>query len=263
MEVRECAGRGIRSAGLEARVETAGPQPGRAAPCGPLSRLKFAVEIWSGRRSFQGKKWRVDCVDRAVGRRRQEPAIRSEEVDVEVVERNLGQVFEVHRHLPGLRVRLTATDELRVHPEAVEDHEEAVLVAGLRFAEVERAGKRAPSRVGVPTLRVPILELSGQFAGPSEPKLACASVQAVCPSAASGLIVSPSGRVTIADLICEGETANPSNCCALQIKVEARGRVGLTGRQAGVEERFEGLPLAARRLPGSCFRHAEGLPGSW
>ena len=38
---------------------------------------------------------------------------------------------------------------------------------------------------------VPILAVSGQLAGPSEPKLASASLQAFWPSAASGLIVRP------------------------------------------------------------------------
>ena len=62
-------------------------------------------------------------------------------------------------------------------------------------------------RAGVPIEKVPILELSGQLAGPSESKLAWASVQSLWPSAASGLIVKPGGRVTVADLISEGEAA--------------------------------------------------------
>jgi hypothetical protein len=56
---------------------------------------------------------------------------------------------------------------------------------------------------------VPIFALSGQAEGPSTPNLASASVQALCPSAASGLIVRPSGSVRIAERMFDGEAAVP------------------------------------------------------
>ncbi len=40
-------------------------------------------------------------------------------------------------------------------------------------------------------------------------------MQAVCPSAASGLIVKPGANVTEADLISDGESASPRNWGAL------------------------------------------------
>ena len=57
---------------------------------------------------------------------------------------------------------------------------------------------------------VPIFGLSGQCAGPSELKFACASVHALCPSAASGLTVKPGGRVTTDACKADGVAANPS-----------------------------------------------------
>ncbi len=62
-------------------------------------------------------------------------------MDVEFVERDLGQVFEVGLHLPGLGVRAEGPDQLRVHPEPVGDEEQPILVAGLRFADVDRPGQ--------------------------------------------------------------------------------------------------------------------------
>ena len=60
-------------------------------------------------------------------------------------------------------------------------------------------------------------------------------MQSLCPSAASGLIVKPGGRVTIDDLISEGEAAKPSNCGALSSMLRPEGEsvsvvVGLAWR---------------------------------
>ena len=57
---------------------------------------------------------------------------------------------------------------------------------------------------------MPIFELSGQAPGRSVPKPAWASLQAVWPSAASGLIVRPGGRVSTAERSVDGEEAVPS-----------------------------------------------------
>ena len=54
---------------------------------------------------------------------------------------------------------------------------------------------------------VPILALSGQCAGASVPSAASASLQALWPSAASGLIVNPCGRLSMTVRTCEGEAA--------------------------------------------------------
>jgi hypothetical protein len=63
---------------------------------------------------------------------------------------------------------------------------------------------RGPARAGVSMSNLPIFERLGHSAGASLPKFASSSVQAVCPSAASGLIESPSGRSTSAERIVDG-----------------------------------------------------------
>ena len=75
-----------------------------------------------------------------------------------------------------------------------------------------------PSSAGVPSEIVPILALSGHSPGPSLLKFACGSLQAVCPSAASGLIVSPAGRLTITDFACEGDGVKPSVWGTLKLR---------------------------------------------
>ena len=75
----------------------------------------------------------------------------------------------------------------------------------------------------MPIEKVPILALSGQSAGPSEPKFAWASVHVVWPSAASGLIVKPSGRVDDRCSSSEGEAAKPRNWGALSSRSRPDG----------------------------------------
>ena len=96
----------------------------------------------------------------------------------------------------------------------------------------------------MPSEIVPILALSGHSPGASVSKFACASLQAVCPSAASGLIVSPGGRVTITDFACEGDGVKPSVWGTLKLRFSPEAAVGLGGGQAGAEHRVEGLLLA-------------------
>ena len=91
---------------------------------------------------------------------------------------------------------------------------------------------------------VPILALSGQFAGPSAPKFAWASVQAVWPSAASGLIVSPGGSVTTAEWSSEGVGCKAEGLWVAELDVQSRCGVGLFGCRAGEEDRFEGYFFA-------------------
>ena len=64
-------------------------------------------------------------------------------MQLEVFEGKLGQVFEVGGQLAGFGVGFERADQLDVHPEARGDQEEAVLVAGLRFADVDGADERA------------------------------------------------------------------------------------------------------------------------
>ena len=88
---------------------------------------------------------------------------------------------------------------------------------------------------------VPILALSGQCAGASVPRPASASEQADWPSAASGLIVSPSGRLTMTDRTCDGEAALLCGWGALTIRSIPEGESASVGRQLRLRDRFEGL----------------------
>ena len=68
-------------------------------------------------------------------------------MDVERFEGNLRQISQGHRQLPRLRVGRDRSDELRVDPETIRDEEEAVLVVGLRFAEVDRSDGDVVERI--------------------------------------------------------------------------------------------------------------------
>ena len=67
------------------------------APCGPLVEAEVLDRELVGKRFVPGEESADEVVDRAVGRGGDQTAIGGEEVDVEVFERDLGQVFEVGR----------------------------------------------------------------------------------------------------------------------------------------------------------------------
>ena len=94
---------------------------------------------------------------------------------------------------------------------------------------------RGPLRAGVSIWKVPILALSGQFAGPSEPKLASASVQLLWPSAASGLIVRPGGQGDGRRFDLRGGCGLALELGVAELDVKARGGVGssLVGSRRG------------------------------
>ena len=122
--------------------------PGHGDPPGPESIVKKLVEVWFGRSASQGSNSDFDLVGPALGRRREQPSLRAEEVEVEPLERGLRQVIEGDDHAAGLRVELDRSGQLDVGAEAVAGDEEPVLVAGQRFAEVDRPGqlgRAAPS----------------------------------------------------------------------------------------------------------------------
>ena len=78
------------------------------------------------------------------------------------------------------------------------------------------------------------------------PKRASASVQAVLPSAALGLIEKPSGRVTVAARISEGEGDGGARLLGdAEVDFEPRGRVGRGGGRLGVEAGVEAELVAA------------------
>ena len=123
---------------------------------------------------------------------------------VEVRERGLRQVLEGDGELARLRVGFGRAGQLDVDVVAVGGEQQPVGVAGLRFTEVDEARDR-PGSAELSTLTVPTFEVSGQCAGSRVPMLESASLQASLPSAALGLIETPTGSVTVVARICEGE----------------------------------------------------------
>ena len=97
----------------------------------------------------------------------------------------------------------------------------------------------------MPIETVPIFALSGQAAGASEAKLAWASVQALWPSAASGLIVRPGGSVDGHRFGLGGRGSVAEGLGNGEAEVQPGGRVGLFGGETGREDRVEDLVLAA------------------
>src|SRR4051794_34739183 len=91
---------------------------------------------------------RFDFIDRAVRGRRHQAAVGGEEVELEVVERNLREVIEEDRQLSRRRVRTDRSDQLCVDAEAGGDEEKAVLVSGPWFADVDGAVERAGQCLG-------------------------------------------------------------------------------------------------------------------
>ena len=117
--------------------------PGHWLPWGPESSPKTWLDCCSGSDRVPGREVGTDGIDRAGDRGRHQGPFAGEEVQLEVFEGDLGQVFEVGGDLAGFGVGLDRADQLGVDPEARGHHEEAVLVAGLRFADVDGAFESA------------------------------------------------------------------------------------------------------------------------
>ena len=130
-------------------------------------------------------------------------------MQVEGFERHLRQVGHRHRQLTGGGIGMDVGRELGVDPEAVEDHEQPVLVARLRFADVERAVERRIERrrphLDRPDLRVvraaARLILSEAGLGVAARGLAVRRV---------GVDRQAGGSVSVADRSFEGVGASPS-----------------------------------------------------
>ena len=212
---------GVGGARFKTRIEWAN-LTGALAAMGTRFEAEDLAGLLFGERRVPWIELGLGRVYRAGDRGRHQSSFAGEEVQLESFEGNLGQVFEVGGQLAGFGVGFERADQLGVDPEPRGDQEESVLVAGLGFADIDGAFERTAKGLGADREGAD-LGLIGTLAGPSEPKLAWASVQAVCPSAASGLIVKPSGRVTDADLISEGEAAKPRNWGALNSTLSPEG----------------------------------------
>ena len=125
-------------AGFEGRVEGA-DLAGALAAVGARFEAEDLARFLFGKSCVPGIELGVDRVDRAGGRSRHQAAFAGEEMELEVFEGSLGQVGEFGGQLAGDRVGFDGADELDVHAEAGGGLEEAVLVAGLGFAEVDGA----------------------------------------------------------------------------------------------------------------------------
>ena len=95
--------------------------------------------------------------------------------------------------------------QLDVGGEAVGDEEDPVAVAGQRLAEVDEAGQRAGQGGAVDLEAADLGELRAVGGARRCRSWPAASVQAVLPSAALGLIEKPGGRVTVAPRSSLGE----------------------------------------------------------
>ena len=168
MKSRECARRPgstcrRRAVGVNGRI-----WPGHGVPLGPESMLKSTgASAASASCAFQGKKSSRSLVDRAAasasrpgrGRRRRGGGRR----------RRTGPGEGRRRHASAGRSAgsgRNAADELRVDPEAVDDHEDPVLVAGLRLADVERAFEGPVERRRVDVERCRSSSCRGSSPGP-------------------------------------------------------------------------------------------------
>ena len=261
-EVAEGAGERVRGAGDEARVE--GPDLARAggAVRARSRGRRSASSAASASASFQGKKSASAVVDRAVGRGRHQAAVGGEEVQVELFERDLRQVVEVDRQLAGLRVGMDRADELGVDAEAVGDHEQPVLVARLRFADVERAGRAGRRAPACRCRRCRSSSCRGSRPGASLPKFACASVQARLPVGGVGVDREPFGQEHGRRADRRGRVRGARGTGALSAACRARRRESVSVVvSAGVEDRVEGLLFAAGGRRVLRLRVREDAPG--
>ena len=71
--------------------------PGQGVPPGPELIVKNWVEVWFGSAAAQGTKSLLTGVGAALGRGREQAALGTEEVHVELGQRRLRQVFEADR----------------------------------------------------------------------------------------------------------------------------------------------------------------------
>src|SRR3954452_18005018 len=109
---------------------------------------------------------------------------------------------------------------------------------------------------------VPTLALSGQFDGPSESKFACASVQALWPSAASGLIVTPGGRVTVTPRSSDWEGFSPSGCGTSNLRLSPEAESASSVVRVVVSTGLK--PWCSQPVTGSYSEVAvDQVPGSW
>ena len=247
----ECAPRrvvgdaGRRSSGGTAAAGRAG------APVGPDVESKNWVEVWFGRRGVPWHERRFDGVGAALGRRRKEPALGAEEVQVELAERRLREVCRTTIvSWPVWGSGWIEPAQLDVGAEAVGGEEHAVAV---RRAAARRG--RSPPEIGpgAPRCRssaVPTFENSGQV-----PVLACVPIAPVGVGAgdlAVGRVRvdrEPSGRVTVA---AGSRTATASSgscgCGTLRSMSSPEAVSGWVGGRLRGEARVEAELIAAGRL---------------
>ena len=179
--------------GLKGRIG-----PGHWAPRGPEVKLKNWTERLIGQSSVPGEELGVPaCKPQLVGVAIK-PRSEANRCSWKSVEGNLGQVGEAGRQTTRRGIGRDRAYELGVDAKAVGGHEEAVLLARPRLADVD-GSFRGPSRAeGVQgeSADLGVVGATGRAFGML--KLALGVCAGACPSAASGLIVKPSGRVITA-----------------------------------------------------------------
>ena len=168
-------------------------------------------------------------------------------MQVELFEGNLGKFVDGEGQAAGRRVRADIGDDLRIDAEAARDHEQPVLVAGRRLADVDGSGERADQ---------------GRRADVHAPDFRAVRAVRRCLAAEVRLLVGAGGLavggVRIDRDALRQERRRPSGCstasgallsgwAARQRDVEPGGRIGLLRGEARAQHRLEGLRLAVGR----------------
>ena len=214
-ERAEGAGVGFEVPGGQARVERPDLRRGIATPCGPESSPKTWLDRWSAARYSRGRSRlrrcrRVHPVGVAI-----RPRSDANRCSWNSSNGTCGRSLKTAVTWPVSGSGLIDADQLGVDPEARGDHEQAVLVARLRLADVDRAFE-GPVERRRDDREVPDLRAVGAFGRPLGVEVRLRRrCRRVCPSAASGLMVKPGGSSRSPILISEGEAAKPWNCGAL------------------------------------------------
>ncbi len=233
---------------------------GQGLPFGPELRLKFGLEGWSARAEFHGLNTDSHAVVRAVGRRRHQRPLRGEDVEVEGFERDLREVFEVRRDLTGFRVGMDVADQLGVDAEPIRDQEDPVLVARLRFTEVDRAFERPFEGRGF-ELHRPDLRVVRAFRRALAVEVRQRVGTGLLAVRRVGVDRQPRRQRDRRLLDLRGREGVALELFRLQLEVEARRRVGFVGRQRGVEDRVEVEFLATIDRRQDFFRFGRVIRG--
>ena len=171
-----------------------------------------------------------------------------------------GRSSKRRRESSGHRVRVDRADQLRVDPEPAEDHEEAVLIARLRFADVDRADERPVERRSAEG-DGPDLRLIGAFTGGLGAEVGL--IVGAHRLAVGGVRVDrqPLGQGDAHRLRLRWRRCEAERLRNVEVEVQPRGAVGIGRRQACGEHGVERLVLASGHRFVARTRRGSGCRG--